>query len=774
MVRDLTSGIRRKSDQRNQESHNESELAKIDAALDKFQKSLDGAKQTIESSRGPEVAQLKEYLAAAARSPEDMLYGSAIQTFVSTLDTSHRAGSVSDDEYTQISPMFDKWRALSGGEQFGEASFRDFQADLAEFSKANPNWLINGVSVASWFSSHVWDAHFKARRERATRLTQQIMALLGQHASSSTSASTRGALVSGIGELETSYTARGLPRYVIRVSHQQLHKYQAVRGNDPEAVSRRAQALAAQWDEMWEKRKERETAARNIEEKKRIAAERTQEARQAIEQIHNTLRHALDINDTINWESLKDTSTYPVPKPVPPDPSTPPESPQPVAEPQPEWPVFQPRMGPIDRLIPSRRAARLAEAQAAFQQAREDWERRSQEQAREYEIRLMEHAETVRKQNESLRRTVAEWEERARRFAQEQAVRNAAVGQRRDRYLASDPEAISDYCSTVLDNSSYPDSFPKSFELEYNPTNRVLMVDCQLPAPTDIPAVTEVRYVQASDEFTEKRMSPGQLNQLYDSLLYQIALRTIHELYEADAVSALESVVFNGWVHSVDPSTGQETDACVLSVQASKEEFLALNLSGVDPRACFKKLKGVSSARLHSLVPVTPLLTLSREDRRFVSSYGVVDSLSEVDNLAAMDWEDFEHLIRELFEKEFSAVGGEVKVTRASRDGGVDAVIFDPDPLRGGKTVIQAKRYTNTVGVAAVRDLYGTVLNEGANKGILVTTSDFGPDAYDFAKGKPLVLLNGGNLLHLLERHGHKAKIDIHEAKRLMGERGSP
>jgi len=136
-----------------------------------------------------------------------------------------------------------------------------------------------------------------------------------------------------------------------------------------------------------------------------------------------------------------------------------------------------------------------------------------------------------------------------------------------------------------------------------------------------------------------------------------------------------------------------------------------------------------------------------------------------------MDWEDFEHLVRELFEKEFSKNGGEVKVTRASRDGGVDAIAFDPDPIRGGKIVIQAKRYTNTVGVAAVRDLYGTLLNEGATKGILVTTSDYGSDAYNFAKGKPITLLNGSNLLYLLEQHGHKAKIDINEAKKILGEK---
>ncbi len=161
-------------------------------------------------------------------------------------------------------------------------------------------------------------------------------------------------------------------------------------------------------------------------------------------------------------------------------------------------------------------------------------------------------------------------------------------------------------------------------------------------------------------------------------------------------------------------------------------------------------------------------MTTMDSDKRFVNSKDI--NFDEITNLALMHWEEFEHLIRELFEKEFSNNGGQVKVTQASRDGGVDAIAFDPDPIRGGKIVIQAKRYTNTVGVAAVRDLYGTVMNEGANKGILVTTSDYGPDSYEFAKGKPITLLNGGNLLHLLEKHGTKARINIKEAKRILND----
>ena len=90
----------------------------------------------------------------------------------------------------------------------------------------------------------------------------------------------------------------------------------------------------------------------------------------------------------------------------------------------------------------------------------------------------------------------------------------------------------------------------------------------------------------------------------------------------------------------------------------------------------------------------------------------------------------------------------------------MDCVAYDPRPIFGGKVVIQAKRYKNTVGVSAVRDLFGTLQNEGASKGILVTTSGYGKAAFEFADGKPIELLSGSHLLYLLEQHaGIKAKI---------------
>jgi restriction system protein len=409
-----------------------------------------------------------------------------------------------------------------------------------------------------------------------------------------------------------------------------------------------------------------------------------------------------------------------------------------------------------------------AATQAAYAVQRRQWEadwraHAEAQAARNTQAELAVEAEYAEE--------VARWEARRADFEEQQREQDEAGQRMQQQYLSGEPSAVEEYCGFVLAASEYPESFPDEQDVAFNCENGMLIVDFALPTKDALPKLKEVKYVQTKDDFTESYLSDSYLNAMYDGALYQVALRTLHELFDADSADALAAITFNGWVTNTDPATGREVKACIMSVQTTKEEFAKINLAAVDPKACFRSLKGISAAKLHIVTPIAPVLTMSREDKRFVASYDVTGELDDSYNLACMDWEDFEHLIRELFEEEFTQSGGEVKVTQASRDGGVDAVAFDPDPIRGGKIVIQAKRYTNTVGVSAVRDLYGTVMNEGATKGILVTTSEYGPDAYEFARGKPLTLLSGGNLLSLLEKHGHKAKIDLVDARRIMHER---
>jgi restriction system protein len=583
-----------------------------------------------------------------------------------------------------------------------------------------------------------------------------------------------------IGEVTTSYSARGIPSYQIEMSHDGLHKHRVIKSADPSVVIRKANAQEMDWDEKWAIAQQRESARRDREkekqqreEQKEFAAERTTEAEDELERLSRVLAHTLDIDDTIEWDSLKDTSPFPEAEPVQPEPPPPPR-PQPYTrKPQSDAEAYKPELRLLDYLSSSRKRQKIATAQNKFRADHGRWEKAVKDLDVKNAAAKEDWEQTLEANRIQHDAIVAAWQERQSEYYESQDSANEAIDKQRERYLSGDPEAVREYCDMVLANSEYPDYFPQEYELDYVADAKTLVVEYSLPSLDMLPTLKEVRYVQSKDEFTEKHISSPELNRLYDGLVYQIVLRSIHELFEADVIHALESVVFNGWVNSIDPRTGNDTNACIVSLQTTPDEFAAINLANVDSKACFKNLKGVGSTKLHSLTAVAPIMQMRREDGRFISAREVAETVAEGDNLALMDWEDFEHLIRELFEREFMTSGGEVRVTQASRDGGVDAIAFDPDPIRGGKIVIQAKRYTNTVGVAAVRDLYGTVMNEGANKGILVTTADYGPDAYAFAKDKPLTLMSGAHLLHLLQKHGHKARIDLKEAREILREQGA-
>ena len=553
----------------------------------------------------------------------------------------------------------------------------------------------------------------------------------------------------------------GRTYYYIDVRHDGLQKYRRIRGSDKYVVEQLAARQSAQWADQWatkraseEKRGEREAAAYQRQAQKETARDRTIEAEAALQEVEEILQHALGKDHSVDWESLKRRDTFPEAMPVRPQPKNEPQKPCP-AEPR-----FALKLSWIDKIFKSRLSRKQSEASQRYQSALREWEENVKSVERTNSAEASAYEPILR-----------EWERRNRDFLAEEDAYNQRIDTQKKAHENREHDAIETYCQRVLSVSEYPDTFPSEYDLEYSPENKMLVVEYGLPSPDDMPRIKEVKYIQGRDDFRETFMPDSQLHKMYDDAIYKIALRTMYELFQADRTDDLTGIVFNGWVKSTDRGTGKPTNGCILSVQATKEQFLAINLAQVDPRACFKNLKGVAASKLHSLTPVAPILQLNREDSRFINSHAVAGSLDDSTNLAAMDWTEFEHLIRELFESEFSGAGGEVKVTQASRDGGVDAVAFDPDPIRGGKIVIQAKRYTNTVGVAAVRDLYGTVVNEGANKGILVTTSDYGPEAYEFARGKPLTLLNGANLLHLLAKHGHRAKIDLKEAKLLAAEK---
>lgn len=422
--------------------------------------------------------------------------------------------------------------------------------------------------------------------------------------------------------------------------------------------------------------------------------------------------------------------------------------------PDPSAQVYQPMYNFIEELLPFLAPGKKQEAQLRYNKEKNIWLAEKDEIDARNEKTLSEYREKYQK-----------WSREKEAFEKAEQKRFNHVHKVFEDYKFYRDESIESYFDFILNHFILLDYIPIQRTTKYLKETKTLYIEQYLPTVKDMTNVKEVKYVVEGDDFLEVRLSEKYLNELYDRLLYSYLLSMIHLIFKYDERHDIESVAINGYVDSINTGTGKTETLCISSLFVSREEFLDINLETVNPKVCFKQLKGIGSSKLYSLTAVAPVIKMDWNDNRIMEGKDTIHELEETTNLASMDWQDFEHLIREIFEKEFSKNGGEVRITQASRDGGVDAIAFDPDPLRGGKIVIQAKRYTNTVGVSAVRDLYRTVMNEGAIKGILVSTADYGPDAYNFVKDKPLTLLNGSNLLYLLENHGHKAIIDLQAAK---------
>ena len=462
-----------------------------------------------------------------------------------------------------------------------------------------------------------------------------------------------------------------------------------------------------------------------------------------------------DLNfNKIDFESLKEYDKYNEPYPQEP------VLIQSQREPLRTDDIFNPKPGLLIKLSKSKMEQFNLENDNKFNAAHEYWIKNEQS------LKL-QNEKTIEDYNVA----VETWKKGKEDFILRQNDHNEGVDDFKKSVIEGDADAVDEYVEMLLDTINIPLEYESGHVIGYTPENRNIIIDAFFPTIETVPKLKSVSFVKSKQEFKESYYTDNQIIKKYDNIVYQLALIYLNRVFSINKdFDLFDAVVLNGMVNTIDKSTGNDTTACILSVRVNRDKFESLNLSSIDPKAWFRSVKGVAAANIATVTPVQPIQILNKEDERFIEGYSVIDSINEGVNLAAIDWKDFENLISEVFGQEFSGNGGEVKITQASRDGGVDAVAFDPDPIRGGKIVIQAKRYTNVVGVSAVRDLYGTLMNEGAMKGILVTTSYFGNDAYDFANGKPIQLIDGGQLLGLLEKHGHKARIDLKEAKSILKE----
>lgn len=359
------------------------------------------------------------------------------------------------------------------------------------------------------------------------------------------------------------------------------------------------------------------------------------------------------------------------------------------------------------------------------------------------------------------RRKHAEQVESAREKASSQ---HRSIDEFRRKVHEKDRHSASQYFQRVLDKIEDPDGFPGVRRAAYVPESELLAIEWELPSADIVSTEKEFGYVKSRDAVEVRKFRTlAEIRQVYNGMAAQVALRALHALFPVDPAKLVTTIVFNGVVNATDPATGHKIRPELITLRATRDQFEQLNLHRVDPVKCVQKYFGAEvSQHPEELSAVAPILSFNMADPRIVDPVDVISDIDKRPNLLELTSKEFEQFVQNLFTR----MGFDTKSFQASGDGGIDCIAYDTTPITGGKFVIQVKLYTKTVPPTHVRDLFGVVQHEGATKGILITTSGFGPTAHEFANDKPLQLIDGTGLLSLCQQYNIPARILASNRKR--------
>jgi restriction system protein len=363
----------------------------------------------------------------------------------------------------------------------------------------------------------------------------------------------------------------------------------------------RARAAAAAATAREREQIQREIDGLHLEAQKAEAESRNSRLRQTYDEIDGILVSTLMVDDYVDLGSLKitevehppfDAGVYGVPVEPMPDLAYPPE------------PVYREPSAPRGMFGGKKKHAELvALAQAEHQRACVQWREQNvlKYNAHVAEARRREEAERDRR--EHLTAMEAQYQLECRGREAEAKARNDELDKLIND-LAFDLEpAVQEYVGIVLSNSVYPDSFPVEHDYVFDLGARELTLTATVPPPSAVPSVKEYKYVRANDKITSTQMSAKAQRDRYAGAVYQVAIRTVHEVFEADRGGKIRSIALTVATDTVSPATGLYETIPLVIVAADRNTFSQYDLENVVPQATLKHLGAAVSKSPFDLTP---------------------------------------------------------------------------------------------------------------------------------------------------------------------------
>ena len=366
-------------------------------------------------------------------------------------------------------------------------------------------------------------------------------------------------------------------------------------------AAERAQLAAARASEADRKRLEKEAAAAHVAAMQAEVDQRNADLRDQYAEIDGLLSATLDVDDYVDLEELRVRVEHPPFPRV--DLRVPTSAPAPI--PDPPLPVKYAAQEPTGMFGKKRK---LAEAQAAVEARYAAdyyaWQAAvaALPQQRAAQQAAYESAEQKRRGRLAFEESKYTQECEARETAA--AQRNAELDQLITGLGYGTVEAVQEYVGIVLANSVYPEWFTVDTNATFEPSTAELSLRVTIPGPDQIPTTKGYRYVKASDEIAASPLAAKDVKDRYAAIVHNVALRSVHEVFEADRRALIHNVSLELGTETINPATGRETYVQFLALAVSRDEFLKLDLTAVVPSATLEHLRAVVSKNPHGLVAV--------------------------------------------------------------------------------------------------------------------------------------------------------------------------
>lgn len=366
------------------------------------------------------------------------------------------------------------------------------------------------------------------------------------------------------------------------------------------AAADRAAATALKSEARAQAEAEREAKQLHVVAQEKLADSMNADLQTRLIDIDSILEFTLSIDDYVDLEKLRQVVQHPRfhskhHQPIP--------LPEPLqARPEPVY---------VDPPAPKGVFGRKKKLKASRSAARADFE--TNHSAWRSEMADLPSAQFEQMTNHS----IAE-ETRVRAFLADQAEYEAACRQRQQSVEASNAQlnalidglkvgngrAIEEYVGIVLGNSVYPDGINVDAEYVIHEKTQELRMDLEIPNPESLPTARSYKYVKSKGEITESSQPLKEQRDRYTALLHQIALRTLHEIFEADHMVNITTISLTVGTNFIDPATGRDSFAPLLAVAVDRATFLELDLSRVTPSETLKHLGAQLSKNPHALTPI--------------------------------------------------------------------------------------------------------------------------------------------------------------------------